>query len=121
MRCSARRQSRPISIPSHGTSQSTAGKTSCPAGQTPSLVSLLRAASLRLCLTARAEFFSQICTVHADTSRVLKTKKLGPRGAFYTQDYDIVILCGTTEMKAQIRWKENVSLAVKRRFNRMLT
>ncbi|EKM51017.1 uncharacterized protein PHACADRAFT_32060 [Phanerochaete carnosa HHB-10118-sp] len=53
------------------------------------------------------EFFSQICTVYADTSRVLKKKRNGPKGAYYTQDYDVVILCGATELQAQIRWFEN--------------
>ena len=118
---SVRRRSSPISTPSQRTSQSTVGRKSYLAGQTPNPVSLLHAALLKPCLTSYAEFFSPICTVYADTSRVLKEKKLGPRGAFYTQGYDIVILCGMTEMKAQICWIENVSLYAKGRFNGILT
>lgn len=54
------------------------------------------------------EMFAQICTVYADTSRVVKKKKKSPNGPYYVQEYDIVLLCGLTELQAQIRWIENV-------------
>ncbi|KIP02230.1 hypothetical protein PHLGIDRAFT_122658 [Phlebiopsis gigantea 11061_1 CR5-6] len=53
------------------------------------------------------EMFAQICTVYADTSRVVKKKKKSPNGPYYVQEYDIVLLCGLTELQAQIRWIEN--------------
>ncbi|OSX61860.1 hypothetical protein POSPLADRAFT_1144067 [Postia placenta MAD-698-R-SB12] len=56
------------------------------------------------------EMFSTLCTVHADTSRVQKVKKKGPKGPYFTQTYRVVLLCGLTELKAQISWIENVSL-----------
>ena len=53
-----------------------------------------------------------MCIIHADTSRVAKQRLLGTNGAYYyTQDFDIVLSCGLTEMKAQISWTENVSIA----------
>ncbi|OSX61856.1 hypothetical protein POSPLADRAFT_1145484 [Postia placenta MAD-698-R-SB12] len=54
------------------------------------------------------EMYSTLCTVHADTSRVLKVMQHGENGIYYTQDYKVVLLCGTTELKAQISWMEDV-------------
>lgn len=53
--------------------------------------------------------FSTLCTVHADTSHVLKETRNGPGGLYYELVFKIVLLCGLTELKAQIRWMENVS------------
>ena len=58
------------------------------------------------------EFFSHLCTVHADTSRVVKQKQQGPNGPYYVQEYDIVLLYGLTETRAQIRWIQDVSTIV---------
>ena len=58
--------------------------------------------------------FAQICTVYADTSKVLKRKKKSKNGPYYVQEYDIVLLCGLTELQAQIRWVENVSYVIRR-------
>lgn len=85
-------------------------------GASPALRVLLRHVS-----SPATELFSQICTVYADTSRVLKQKRNGPKGVYYTQDYCVVILCGATELQAQIRWTENVSLLTQIRFGRVLT
>ncbi|KAI0338760.1 hypothetical protein BDW22DRAFT_1337232 [Trametopsis cervina] len=52
------------------------------------------------------ERFSTLCTVRADTSRVIRRKKQGPNGTYYQQAYKIVLSCGLTEMKAQISWME---------------
>ena len=56
--------------------------------------------------------FSNLCTVHADTSRVAKT--LSPRRGFagmqfFRQQFSIVLMFGLTELEAQISWKEDVS------------
>ncbi len=61
-------------------------------------------------LTIGADYFSVLCTVHADTSQVAKRKQFGIKGAFYQQDFKVFLLCGQTEMKAQISWMENVSI-----------
>lgn len=55
--------------------------------------------------------FSTLCTITADMSEVTKT--LSPlRGLtgkqYYSQAYNIVVLFGMTELKAQISWIENV-------------
>lgn len=54
--------------------------------------------------------FSNLCTVHADTSKVSKT--LSPRRGFaglqfYRQQFSIVLMFGLTELQAQISWMEN--------------
>lgn len=54
-----------------------------------------------------AKMFSTLCTVHADTSHVLKETRNGPGGLYYELVFKIVLLCGLTELKAQIRWMEN--------------
>lgn len=55
--------------------------------------------------------FSYLCTVTADTSRVARTMTLR-RGVNHTQyyglDYNIILMFGLTELKAQISWMENV-------------
>jgi len=54
--------------------------------------------------------FSNLCTVHADTSQVSKT--LSPRRGFaglqfYRQQFSIVLMFGMTELQAQIGWMED--------------
>ena len=47
-----------------------------------------------------------------DLSQVLQLlpqRKATGNGSFYRFDYDIILLFGMTELKAQIAWKENVS------------
>ena len=50
-----------------------------------------------------------MCVVYADTSKVTRTPKYGPEGVYYEQAFEIILLCGLTELKAQISWIENVS------------
>ena len=56
------------------------------------------------------ENFNVVCTVKADTSsvkpQVLYSEKTKVR--YYKVDYDIVLLLGLTELKAQIAYLENV-------------
>ncbi|THG93264.1 hypothetical protein EW026_g7931 [Hermanssonia centrifuga] len=52
------------------------------------------------------DLFSTLCTIRADTSRVVKYKRQGTRGNYFQQDYKILLLCGLTEMKAQLSWIE---------------
>jgi len=53
--------------------------------------------------------FPSLCTVEADISNVLKSiqPRHGPQGIYYRQDFDIVLLFGMTELKAQLSWIEN--------------
>jgi hypothetical protein len=52
-----------------------------------------------------------LCTIEADLSRVplLPIPKARGKGSFYRVDYEIILLFGMTELKAQLAWKENVS------------
>ncbi|KAF8805120.1 hypothetical protein BYT27DRAFT_7243300 [Phlegmacium glaucopus] len=55
--------------------------------------------------------YTKLCTIEADLSRVplRPRQKAAGKGNFYRVDYDIVLLFGMTELKAQIAWKENGS------------
>lgn len=55
-----------------------------------------------------AEVFTRLCTIQADTSQIARKPKKGTIGDYYTQEFDIVLLCGLTELQAQLRWFENV-------------
>ena len=58
-----------------------------------------------------ADSYHKLCTIEADLSRapILSIPKAKGRGKFYRVDYDIVLLFGMTELKAQLAWTENVS------------
>jgi hypothetical protein len=56
---------------------------------------------------------SHLCSVTADTSRIPKTMtaRLSTSGnVYYQQQFSIVLLFGLTELKAQLRWMENVRI-----------
>ena len=54
----------------------------------------------------------KLCTIEADISRIpmLHRPKATGKGNFCRVDYEIILLFGMTELKAQIAWKENVSV-----------
>ena len=58
-----------------------------------------------------ADNYTKLCTIEADLSRVplLPRPKFRGKGKFYKVKYDIVLLFGMTELKAQVAWKVNVS------------
>ena len=56
------------------------------------------------------EFYTPLCTVYADTSKVTKIPCTGRNGIYFLQKFKIVLLCGLTELKAQISWAEGVSV-----------
>ena len=58
------------------------------------------------------ELYTSLCTIFADTSKVARLPQEGPNGTFYVQDFRIVLLCGLTELRAQISWTEDVRLCV---------
>jgi len=53
--------------------------------------------------------YTKLCTIEADLSRVplLPRPTASGYGSFYRVDYDIILLFGLTELKAQVAWKEN--------------
>jgi hypothetical protein len=54
---------------------------------------------------------SVLCVVTADTSRIpsIMTQLVGVGGnLYYEQHFTVVLLFGLTELKAQLRWMENV-------------
>jgi len=59
-----------------------------------------------------AEAYPTICTVEADTKSIARSLKPihGVDGPYYVLNYDIVLTFGTTEMKAQVAWKEKVGI-----------
>ncbi|KAI0326492.1 hypothetical protein GY45DRAFT_1381037 [Cubamyces sp. BRFM 1775] len=52
-----------------------------------------------------AEMFTPLCTIYADTSNVQRHPRQGKRETYYEQGFDVVFICGSTELQAQIRWK----------------
>ena len=50
--------------------------------------------------------FFDLCTVTADTSRVPKPKIKNPRGTHFEVCFEVVLLFGLTELKAQLVWEE---------------
>ena len=55
------------------------------------------------------DLFTRLCTISADTSQVTRQSKKGTIGEYYIQDFEIVLLCGLTELQAQLRWFEKAS------------
>ena len=57
--------------------------------------------------------YTKLCTIEADLSGVplLPQPKAVGQGTYYSVDYDFVLLLGMTELKAQIAWRENVSVS----------
>ncbi|KAI0668096.1 hypothetical protein C8Q78DRAFT_1081498 [Trametes maxima] len=53
------------------------------------------------------EHFTTLCTVSANMRRVAKTRRYGRDGVYHAQTFEIVLICGSTELQAQIRWMEN--------------
>jgi hypothetical protein len=59
---------------------------------------------------SRSDKFQTLCNVEADLSDVFNTlqPRAGPSGSYYRQEFDIVLLFGLTELKAQLSWDDNV-------------
>ncbi len=58
--------------------------------------------------TALLDLYVPLCTIAADTSKVYKKPQRAAEGKYFVQEYDIVLMCGSTEMRAFISWMENV-------------
>lgn len=50
--------------------------------------------------------FFDLCTVTADTARVPKPKIKNPRGSHFEIGFEVALLFGLTELKAQLVWEE---------------
>ncbi|KAI6108537.1 hypothetical protein EV401DRAFT_2116788 [Pisolithus croceorrhizus] len=57
------------------------------------------------------ESYTKLCTIFADTSKLTSSLQPCQRpnglGIYYTLNFDVVMLFGLTELKAQVSWKEN--------------
>jgi len=54
--------------------------------------------------------FETLCHVAADISAAPCTLKMSKSGKMcYSREYDVVLLVGLTELKAQIRWKDSLT------------
>ena len=66
------------------------------------------ALSVRPMFTIQKDRFETLCHVVADISEAPYTRKLGISGKMcFTRRFDVVLLVGLTELKAQIRWKDS--------------
>jgi len=53
--------------------------------------------------------YTKLCTIRVDLSHLplaARSKPKGQPGTYYRLDYELVLLFGLTEMKAQVSWKE---------------
>lgn len=55
--------------------------------------------------------YTKLCSIEADLSHLPLTaqRKASGVGTFYRLDYDLALLFGLTEMKAQVVYKDKVS------------
>jgi len=59
--------------------------------------------------------FTILCEVEADLSScgaIIRRQKSDGSGVYYTASFDVVLLIGLTELKAQIAWDEDVSRSI---------
>ena len=65
-----------------------------------------------------AENYTRLCTINVDLSKlpVSTRPKTEGQGVYYISDYEIVLLLGLTELKAQVAWKEKQGKKVFRSF-----
>lgn len=58
--------------------------------------------------------FQTLCTIRADISAAPLRKLRGDAGEVsYTREYEVVLLVGLTELKAQVAWTDSVSVSFK--------
>ena len=57
--------------------------------------------------------FETLCHVSADISAALSTPKVGKSGKMcFSRKYNVVLLVGLTELKAQIRWIDSITVRI---------
>ena len=55
--------------------------------------------------------YIKICTIEVDLSHITLTpryKRNGERRQYFSLDFDLILLFGSTELKAQVAWREGV-------------
>lgn len=55
--------------------------------------------------------YKRVCDITVDLSRMEQPplpKVDGTKGKFYRVSYDVILLFGSTELQAQVAWKEDV-------------
>lgn len=55
--------------------------------------------------------YTKLCTINVDLSHLPLAARMKPKGlsgSYYRLDYELVLLFGLTEMKAQVAWKERL-------------
>ena len=64
-----------------------------------------------LYLTTNLDSFTELCTIHADTSKATKAlpaRRSSTGDTYYSIQFKVVLLFGLTELKAQLSWLEGV-------------
>lgn len=90
---------------------------SIPNGWTRNLVSLVTQSPMRMAdkwfqMQAR---FTTMCHVIADTSTIahsLRPQQAPGGGDYYSLHFDVILLFGLTELRAQISWNDQVRLVI---------
>ena len=59
-------------------------------------------------MVADTDNYIKICTIEVDLSHITLNKRKGERGQYFSLNYDLVLLFGLTELKAQVAWMERV-------------
>ena len=61
---------------------------------------------------AQADKFETLCTIQADLSTAPSRTDRGRKGkTYYTCDFDVILLVGLTELKAQIGWIDSETVS----------
>ena len=61
-----------------------------------------------------ADNFEKLCDIHADLTTAPYQKRLGKKGKMcYTRIFDVVLLVGLTELKAQIAWIDSATVSTR--------
>lgn len=62
--------------------------------------------------SSQTDKFETLCTIKADLSTApYQTGQGNAGGTYYTRNFDIVLLVGPTEMKAQIAWIDSATVS----------
>lgn len=62
--------------------------------------------------SSQADKFETLCHIQADLSTAPYQTKLGTSGKIcYTRDFDVILLAGLTELKAQIGWIDSETVS----------
>ena len=66
------------------------------------------------CAHTPKDGFETLCHVAADVSAAPSTRKVGRFGKIcYDREYEVVLLVGLTELKAQIRWFDTTTVRIR--------